>query len=122
MEKQKSFMHRSAFRVHRFLGLPLNSFSVDNLPKPRAGNSMATQIQTHTTPATPREIISYDPATGAEVGRVPITSAEDVTRAVARARAAQAGWSALSYRARGRVVLRAREIVLAELDEIAALI
>ncbi len=69
-----------------------------------------------------REIVSYDPATGAEVGRVPAASAEDVARAVARARAAQTAWRVLSYRERGRVVLRARALVLEQLTEIAALI
>jgi succinate-semialdehyde dehydrogenase/glutarate-semialdehyde dehydrogenase len=83
---------------------------------------MATQIKEHTSSATTREIISYDPATGAEVGRVPASDAATVARAVVRARAAQTAWGALSYRERGRVVLRAREIVLAELEEIAALI
>ncbi len=95
---------------------------------------MATQIsrtEPQTSQATPtplalegaREvIISRDPATGEELGRVPVCSAEDVARAVARARGAQKNWSALSFRERGRIVLRAREIVLAEMDEIAELI
>ncbi len=83
---------------------------------------MATQIQAHAPTDTTREIISYDPATGAEVGRVPVSSAAQVAQAVARARAAQVSWGALSYGERGRVVLRAREIVLAELDQIAELI
>src|SRR5256714_4436922 len=87
---------------------------------------MATQIsQTQTT--TPenesaREVVSYNPSTGEELGRVPLQSAEDVARAVARARAAQKGWGALSFRERARVVMRARAFVLEELDEIAALI
>jgi acyl-CoA reductase-like NAD-dependent aldehyde dehydrogenase len=68
------------------------------------------------------EIVSYDPATNKEIGRVPVRTAEEVRRAVERAREAQAEWAAKSYRERGRVVLRAREIVLAELDAIAELI
>src|SRR5437868_4810272 len=83
---------------------------------------MATQTVERTTTDATREIISYDPATGAEVGRAPALSAAEVARAVARARAAQTAWGALSYRARGRVVLRVRELVLAELDKIATLI
>ena len=71
---------------------------------------------------TPGEIVSYDPATGAEVGRVPLGSASDVARAVARARAAQSAWAARSFAERGRVVLRARAIALAEMEEIAQLI
>jgi acyl-CoA reductase-like NAD-dependent aldehyde dehydrogenase len=68
------------------------------------------------------EIVSYDPATNEEIGRVPVRTHEEVRRAVARAREAQGEWAARSYRERGRVILRAREIVLAELDAIAELI
>ena len=42
----------------------------------------------------PAEIVSYDPATGAEIGRVPLRSAEEVKASVARARGAQAAWEA----------------------------
>src|SRR4051812_9156282 len=69
-----------------------------------------------------RELISYDPATGEEVGRAPLSTPEDVSRAVARAGDAQKGWAALSFRERAAVVMRAREIVLADLEEIAALV
>ena len=52
---------------------------------------MASQIQqaepAEASPA--REVVSHDPATGEEVGRVPLRGAEDVARAVARAREAQ---------------------------------
>ncbi|MDT5155756.1 MAG: hypothetical protein QOH51_113 [Acidobacteriota bacterium] len=87
---------------------------------------MATQI-TQTQTQTPhveaaREVISYNPATSEEVGRVPLRSTDEVKQAVARARAAQKGWGALSFRARASVVMRARSFVLEALDEIAALI
>lgn len=49
-------------------------------------------------------------------------TAAQVGLAVERAREAQPAWSALSFRERARVLLRAREIVLAEIDEIANLI
>jgi len=68
------------------------------------------------------EIISRNPATGEEIGRAPLTLPEEVARAVDRARAAQAAWAATSFRARGQIILRARKIVLQELDEIALLI
>ncbi|MGB8507605.1 MAG: aldehyde dehydrogenase family protein, partial [Pyrinomonadaceae bacterium] len=87
---------------------------------------MATQVsqaQPADTPAdTPREIISRDPATGEELGRVPVRTMDEVAAAVSRARAAQKRWGALSFRERGEVVMRAREIVLREMDEIAELI
>lgn len=68
------------------------------------------------------EIVSYDPATGEELGRAPLRTAEDARRAVERAREAQKGWGARSFSERGRVVMRARAVVLEELDEIAALV
>lgn len=68
------------------------------------------------------EIVSYDPATGEEIGCVPVASAAEVREAVACARAAQKRWAGLSYRERGRVVQRARKIVLGELDALAHLI
>lgn len=69
-----------------------------------------------------REIVSVNPANGQENGRVPLMNAADVAAAVKQARHAQAAWSQLSFRARARFVLRAREIVLAQVDEIASLI
>jgi acyl-CoA reductase-like NAD-dependent aldehyde dehydrogenase len=68
------------------------------------------------------EIISYDPATGEELGRVPLAGSEEVAQAVKEARAAQKPWSALSFKERGLVIMRARQVVLDELEEIAHLI
>ena len=70
----------------------------------------------------PREIVSYDPATGEEIGRAPMATPEEVRQAVSRARQAQPGWASLSFKERGRVILEARELMLAERDEIATLI
>jgi acyl-CoA reductase-like NAD-dependent aldehyde dehydrogenase len=69
-----------------------------------------------------KELISFDPATGEEVGRVPLATAEEVREAVKRARLAQGAWAEESYGARSRIIMRARRIVLDELDEIALLI
>jgi acyl-CoA reductase-like NAD-dependent aldehyde dehydrogenase len=68
------------------------------------------------------EIISYDPATGQEIGRAPLSSVLEVKTAVDRARAAQPAWANLSFPERARVILRARELMLAERDAIARLI
>ncbi len=68
------------------------------------------------------EIISRDPATGEEVGRVPNMSAAEVSEKVSRAREAQKNWARLNFKERGRVVMRAREIVLEDLEEIARLV
>jgi len=78
-------------------------------------------LQTLSPPQT-RELISRDPSTGEENGRVPLLDADEVAAAVNRARAAQPAWAKLSYRERARFILRAREIVLAQLEEIAKLI
>jgi succinate-semialdehyde dehydrogenase/glutarate-semialdehyde dehydrogenase len=66
--------------------------------------------------------VSRDPATGEEIGGAPLTSAEEVTQAVANSRAAQKAWGQLSFTERARVVLRARRIMLDEMDELAVLI
>ena len=44
-------------------------------------------------------------------------SPEEVQQAVHRARAAQPAWASLSFRERARVILQARELMLAERDE-----
>ena len=72
--------------------------------------------------AATNEIISFDPATNEELGRVPKRSPEEVAAAVARARAAQKAWARLSYKERGHVVMRARALVLDEIEQIALLI
>jgi acyl-CoA reductase-like NAD-dependent aldehyde dehydrogenase len=68
------------------------------------------------------EIVSYNPATGEEVGRVPVKSDEDVRAAVERARDAFQGWRKTPFAERKRLVMAAREVILAEMDEIAHLI
>jgi acyl-CoA reductase-like NAD-dependent aldehyde dehydrogenase len=68
------------------------------------------------------EVVSFNPATGKEIGRVHQASAREVREAVTRARAAQKDWAALPFRVRGRYVMRAREILLAQMDEVARLV
>ncbi len=68
------------------------------------------------------EIIIRNPATGAEVGSVPNMTAEEVCAVVARAREAQKAWATLSFDERGQYVMRAREEILKQLDEIAHVI
>src|SRR5215217_8357598 len=73
-------------------------------------------------PSQTREIISHDPSTGEETGRVPLMDAGQVAAAVNRGRNVQPAWAKLSYRERARYILRARDIVLDQLEEIAKLI
>ena len=68
------------------------------------------------------EIISYNPATGEEIGSVKNTSAEEVEIAVENARKAFQTWRKTSFSQRKKIVMKAREIILSEMDEIALLI
>ncbi|MEJ7622454.1 MAG: aldehyde dehydrogenase family protein [Pyrinomonadaceae bacterium] len=66
--------------------------------------------------------MSTNPATGAEVGRVSVTALDDVVGAVALSRAAFQDWKKLTFHRRSEYIMRAREVILAEMDEIARLI
>ena len=68
------------------------------------------------------ELVSYNPATGEEVGRVRISTKEDVEAAVARSREVFHKWKTTGFAERERLVMRAREVILAEMDDIARLI
>jgi acyl-CoA reductase-like NAD-dependent aldehyde dehydrogenase len=68
------------------------------------------------------EIISYNPATGDEVGRVHSMSSDEVNEAVERSRVAFSQWRNTSFAERSRLVMRAREVILADIDGIAKLI
>lgn len=73
-------------------------------------------------PIRSEEIISYNPATGEEVGRVAVTSADEVVAAVASAREVFETWRRTSFAERRRLVMAAREVILADIDGIAKLI
>jgi succinate-semialdehyde dehydrogenase/glutarate-semialdehyde dehydrogenase len=73
-------------------------------------------------PTTQNEIISFNPATGEEVGRVENSSAEEVREAVEKSRQAFEKWRKTSFKERAKFVMRAREVILDELDAIARLI
>jgi acyl-CoA reductase-like NAD-dependent aldehyde dehydrogenase len=64
------------------------------------------------------EIVSINPATLEEIARFPIASPAEVNAAVARARAAQPAWAALSYRNRARYILKARRALYDRQNEI----
>jgi succinate-semialdehyde dehydrogenase/glutarate-semialdehyde dehydrogenase len=68
------------------------------------------------------EIISINHATGAEVGRVPLVSPDEVKAAVERSRTAFLGWKNTSFKVRHSLIMKAREVILSEMDEIAHLI
>jgi acyl-CoA reductase-like NAD-dependent aldehyde dehydrogenase len=67
-------------------------------------------------------LVSTNPATGEEVGRFPISSADDVAAAVARAREAARWWADLGYAGRRQRLLRYRSVLATRLGELAALV
>lgn len=77
---------------------------------------MATVVQTE------NDLISFNPATGEEIGRVSQTSSEEVQDAVERSRAAFHKWKTTSFGERRALVMLAREVILEQLDDIARLI
>ena len=68
------------------------------------------------------EIVSYNPATNEEIGRVKKFSDEEVKDAVKKSRRAFSSWSENSFAERKHIINRAREVILDEMDEIARLI
>ncbi|HEX8707909.1 MAG TPA: aldehyde dehydrogenase family protein [Pyrinomonadaceae bacterium] len=72
--------------------------------------------------ASATELVSYDPATGEEVGRAPVSTPRQVLASVEQARRAQSSWAGLGFHERGRFILRARRLILEEMEEIALLI
>jgi succinate-semialdehyde dehydrogenase / glutarate-semialdehyde dehydrogenase len=67
------------------------------------------------------KLVSTNPATGEEVARVPVTSAEDVAAAVARARQAARWWAELGFDGRRERLLRFRALMAHRLTDLAAL-
>src|SRR4051794_29659166 len=66
-------------------------------------------------------MISYNPATGEELGRVPCCSAAEVQAAVARARAAQPAWAARPLATRLDYLRRIRAAMAEHATELADL-
>ncbi|KXK06569.1 MAG: succinate-semialdehyde dehydrogenase (NAD(P)+) [Acidobacteria bacterium OLB17] len=81
---------------------------------------MAESVQRETAKATEFEL--FDPATGERLGSVPVLDKRQVEEAVAAARAAFAAWERTSFAERRKAILRACEVVTAEMDTIARLI
>lgn len=73
-------------------------------------------------PSSTGEIISYDPATGEEVGRVRKFTSEEVSEAVERSREVFEIWKRTPFDERARIVMRARQAILSQMDSLASLI
>ncbi len=69
-----------------------------------------------------RVLVARNATTGAVLGELPIADEDAVRAAVAAARAAQPFWAALSFRQRGRYLLRFRDIMLERSDKLARVI
>ena len=69
-----------------------------------------------------QEIVSRNPATGEAIGVVRLHSSSEVTSAVEAARDAFATWKESTFSERARIVMSAREVIISEMDDIAALI
>ncbi|WP_406041451.1 aldehyde dehydrogenase family protein [Micromonospora sp. NBC_00898] len=67
-------------------------------------------------------LVSTSPATGAEAGRLPVATAEDVAGAVARARVAGEWWAGLGFTGRRERLLRWRGVLARRIEELAELI
>ncbi|MEJ3747199.1 aldehyde dehydrogenase family protein [Actinomycetes bacterium KLBMP 9797] len=67
------------------------------------------------------ELVSTNPATGAEAGRFAVASADDVRRAVERGRAAGQWWASLGFDGRRDRLLRWRSLVAQQITELAEL-
>ena len=64
----------------------------------------------------------FSPATGEEIGSVPISSPEDVAAAVLRARAAQVEWRERTLKDRCAVIRRVKDVMIERTDEICELL
>jgi acyl-CoA reductase-like NAD-dependent aldehyde dehydrogenase len=64
-------------------------------------------------------LVSQNPATLEDIGSVPITAAEDVKKAVARARQAQDQWYSIGFSERAEYLLRARKYLFKNISRIA---
>jgi succinate-semialdehyde dehydrogenase/glutarate-semialdehyde dehydrogenase len=69
-----------------------------------------------------RELVSVDPSTLQELGRVPIATDAEIQQALAGARRAQPAWGALSFKGRARYILRAKALLLEKQDELCELL
>lgn len=67
-------------------------------------------------------LADVDPATGALLARVPLSSAHDVELAARAARAAQPGWAAVPVAKRARAVFALREALWSHREELARLV
>jgi acyl-CoA reductase-like NAD-dependent aldehyde dehydrogenase len=97
----------------QFLQMPAGQAST-------AGSDAARPPQGGVTPH--GTLAVYEPGSGKLVGEVRVSTAPQVRDAAAAARAAQRGWAKRSFKERGEVLSRFKQLVLDRADELADLI
>ncbi|HEY1725077.1 MAG TPA: betaine-aldehyde dehydrogenase [Steroidobacteraceae bacterium] len=85
--------------------------------------SAAVAARHSAAPSAPRTAVltTINPATGAILAELPVDGPAQIEAAVARARAAQPAWAALTGIERGRILRRAADLLRARNDELAEL-
>jgi acyl-CoA reductase-like NAD-dependent aldehyde dehydrogenase/uncharacterized protein YceH (UPF0502 family) len=89
--------------------------AVSDAPEP----ADETVVVPEPAPRAERTLEIQNPATGSLVRSVAVTEPGEIAQKVARARAAQAAWSARGYDERARIVRAFRDLLAAEVDECA---
>ena len=69
-----------------------------------------------------KELIRYSPLDGSEVGRVVITTPEEIPGVVARARQAFPAWSNTTIESRGLIIRKAAALIEAALEQLAGVV
>lgn len=64
-------------------------------------------------------ITTSNPATGEVITNIPTSSIQEITEITNRAHNSKSSWSALSYKQRGKFLLKARKYLLEHIDELA---
>src|SRR5437879_13679008 len=82
----------------------------------------ATATDSQTLRVATLELVSINPATLEDLGRLPISTDDEIQIALTRARAAQPAWAALSFKERAKYILRAKDVLLERQDELCELL
>jgi len=90
---------------------------------PRVDTALLAQLANLASVAAARDGLAVEaPFTGETIGAVPLSTADDIADAAARARAAQKEWARWSVPRRAKVLLRFHDLVIERADEILDLI
>ncbi|QXQ08430.1 betaine-aldehyde dehydrogenase [Sphingosinicellaceae bacterium] len=84
-------------------------------------NHLASLAAVPDRPAEPTTITPINPATGAVLAEIRVTTTAEIDAAVARAKAAQPGWAAMPAVERGRILRRAADLLRDRNPELARL-